>query len=135
MTCSSAGGSCSVAQDLAHTGEHHVRTARVNVSAAVSHCRFEVSGICRFWVSTETRRTLDCERYRSIVVAHSRAPGTLAKSELQKRRAELQHALSRPSVVSPFYFWWAWRALQQERTIAMQIVKELSRQFQGNGGC
>ena len=26
--------------------------------------------------------------------------------------------------------WWAWRALQQERTIAMQIVKELSRKFE-----
>ena len=27
--------------------------------------------------------------------------------------------------------WWAWRALQQERTIAVQIVSELSRKFEG----
>ena len=27
--------------------------------------------------------------------------------------------------------WWAWRALQQERIIAMQIVAELSRKFGG----
>ena len=27
--------------------------------------------------------------------------------------------------------WWAWRALQQERTIAMQIVAELSQKFEG----
>lgn len=37
-------------------------------------------------------------------------------------------------VVSPIataYLWWAWRALRQERTIATQIVKELSRKFEG----
>ena len=27
--------------------------------------------------------------------------------------------------------WWEWRALQQERTLAMQIVAELSRKFEG----
>ena len=27
--------------------------------------------------------------------------------------------------------WWAWRALQQERTTAMQIVNELARKFEG----
>ena len=33
--------------------------------------------------------------------------------------------------VATAFLWWAWRALQQERTIAMQIVKELSRKFEG----
>jgi len=27
--------------------------------------------------------------------------------------------------------WWAWRSLQQEKTIAMQFVAELSRKFEG----
>lgn len=27
--------------------------------------------------------------------------------------------------------WWTWRSLQHERTIAMQIVKDLSRKFEG----
>ena len=32
--------------------------------------------------------------------------------------------------IATAFLWWAWRALQQERTIAMQIVKELSRKFE-----
>jgi hypothetical protein len=29
------------------------------------------------------------------------------------------------------YVWWGWRALQREKTMAMQIVNELSRKFEG----
>ena len=33
--------------------------------------------------------------------------------------------------IATAFLWWAWRALQQERSIATQIVKELSRKFEG----
>ena len=33
--------------------------------------------------------------------------------------------------IATAFLWWGWRQLQQERTIAMQIVEELSRKFLG----
>jgi hypothetical protein len=36
-----------------------------------------------------------------------------------------------PLPIATAFLWWAWRALQQERSIATQIVKELSRKFEG----
>ena len=33
--------------------------------------------------------------------------------------------------IASAFLWWGWRELQQERTIAVQIVKELSRKFEG----